>query len=94
MIEDGTVVHEVFYRHPPERVWQALTDPEQLAAWTRSDPGGSADAPFEVVEKDPPRHLCWRCEHGSVQAEVSFDLTSESDGTRLRIQHRGFGPVQ
>jgi uncharacterized protein YndB with AHSA1/START domain len=24
---------ERFYPHPPERVWQALTDPKMLAAW-------------------------------------------------------------
>lgn len=27
------IVHEIEYRHPPEDVWDALTDPEQLAEW-------------------------------------------------------------
>ncbi len=28
-----TIVREVTYPHPPERVWTALTDPQSLAAW-------------------------------------------------------------
>lgn len=27
------LIFEVIYRHPPERVWRALTDPAALAAW-------------------------------------------------------------
>ena len=27
------IVLETFYRHPPERVWQALTDRRALSAW-------------------------------------------------------------
>jgi uncharacterized protein YndB with AHSA1/START domain len=27
------LVYERFYKHPPERVWKALTDPTWLAAW-------------------------------------------------------------
>jgi uncharacterized protein YndB with AHSA1/START domain len=29
----SSIVNEVVYPHPPERVWKALTDPESLAAW-------------------------------------------------------------
>jgi len=27
------IVLDTVYRHPPERVWRALTDPQELAAW-------------------------------------------------------------
>ncbi|HEX9336509.1 MAG TPA: SRPBCC domain-containing protein [Pseudonocardiaceae bacterium] len=30
---DSAIRTETFYRHPPARVWRALTDPEALAAW-------------------------------------------------------------
>ena len=32
MIEGSRVIHEARYPHPPERVWQALTDRAELAA--------------------------------------------------------------
>lgn len=28
-----SILREVFYPHPPERVWRALTDPAALARW-------------------------------------------------------------
>ena len=33
MIEGDRVIHEARYPHPPERVWRALTDRAELAAW-------------------------------------------------------------
>jgi uncharacterized protein YndB with AHSA1/START domain len=34
MSDDRTAVHvDEFLPHPPERVWRALVDPEQLSAW-------------------------------------------------------------
>lgn len=29
----GDITVEAFYPHPPERVWRALTDPDELEAW-------------------------------------------------------------
>lgn len=28
-----TIEHEVEYAHPPQKVWRALTEPEQIARW-------------------------------------------------------------
>ena len=39
------------FRHPVERVWRAITEPDELAQWF------PADAPMEVVESDPPHRL-------------------------------------
>jgi uncharacterized protein YndB with AHSA1/START domain len=33
VIREGRIEHEMTYPHPPERVWQALTDPAELSAW-------------------------------------------------------------
>jgi uncharacterized protein YndB with AHSA1/START domain len=33
VIHDGQIEHEETYPHPPERVWQALTDPAELGVW-------------------------------------------------------------
>ena len=33
MIDGDRIVHEVRYAHPVHAVWQALTDPAELAAW-------------------------------------------------------------
>jgi uncharacterized protein YndB with AHSA1/START domain len=33
VIRDGRTEHEAVYPHPPNRVWQALVDPSELAAW-------------------------------------------------------------
>lgn len=29
----GDITLEKFYPHPPERIWRALTDPDELEAW-------------------------------------------------------------
>ena len=70
--ETGTLLFRRHLAHPPEDVWSALTDPEQLRQWymTRAKidgrPGGSVDmvsgpAPFhwtgEILAWEPPRLL-------------------------------------
>src|SRR5919206_2268798 len=69
----GTAVFEVFIKTTPERLWEAITDPEQRKRYsfgveTRSDwtpgspytaavPGGIDIAAGENIEVDPPRLL-------------------------------------
>jgi uncharacterized protein YndB with AHSA1/START domain/DNA-binding transcriptional ArsR family regulator len=69
----GTVVFEVFIKTTPERLWEAITDPEQRARysfgvgthsdWTpgseykSSSSGGLAIAAGRNLEVDPPRLL-------------------------------------
>jgi len=71
--EDTTAVYEVFIKTSPERLWEAITDPEMRARysfgvrtesdWTggseyRSSVPGVVDiAAGENVEVDPPRRL-------------------------------------
>ena len=98
------IEHEAVYPHSPERVWRALVDPAELAAWlmpndfapevgrefkleTGADEIGTIEA--EVLEIDEPRLL--RCRWSGVfgDTQVTFELTPEGDGTRLRVRHDG-----
>lgn len=107
MISGGQIEHEEAYPHPPERVWRALTDPAELAVWLMptdfaahsgrkftfdAGPGlGIIDG--EVLDVEPPWLL--RCRWSGVfgQTLVTFTLTPDGDGTRLRITHAGWdGP--
>ena len=107
MIRDGQVEHEETYPHPPERVWRALTDPAELGVWLMptdfvalaghrftfdARPGlGIIDG--EVLDVEPPRLL--RCRWSGIfgQTVVTFMLTPDGEGTRLRVTHGGWdGP--
>ena len=104
MIRDGGVEHDAVYAHPPERVWRALVDPQELALWLMpNDFVAEVGRTFtfdaspalgriegEVLEVDPPRRL--RCRWSGVFGDtiVVFDLTPEPPGTRLRVQHTGW----
>jgi uncharacterized protein YndB with AHSA1/START domain len=99
------IEHEAVYPHSPERVWRALIDPTELAAWlmptdfapvvgrefkleTGSPEIGTIQA--EVLEIDEPRLLRCRWSGGFGDTQVTFELTSEGDGTRLRVRHDGW----
>jgi uncharacterized protein YndB with AHSA1/START domain len=103
MIQGESVVHEVTYPYPPERVWRALVDPDELASWlmpndftpvvgrrfTMScDPYGTIQA--EVVELDPPHKLSCRWLASFGETLVTMQLTPTEGGTRLRVEHRGW----
>ncbi|MED7924095.1 SRPBCC domain-containing protein [Nonomuraea sp. LP-02] len=77
---------------PVERVWRAVSVPDELRAWFPAavdwtpaagetfDAGG---ATVEVTEVDPPRRLAWTY----AGQPYSFDLTAEGDGCRLVFVH-------
>jgi uncharacterized protein YndB with AHSA1/START domain len=98
-----TVRFSVALPAPPDRVWQAITDPQLIACWL-------ADAEFEaelggrvhltwpgqdqmhgvVLDISPPEYLSysWIEEGGS--SELSFDLApAANDSTLLTLTHRG-----
>ncbi len=92
-------------RHAPERVWRALTDDADLAAWFPFDiegersPGARLrfvprDHPGmafdgEMTECDPPRLLELRWGEGDV---LRFELRPDGDGTALTLLNT-FGDV-
>ena len=83
-------------RHPPERVWQALTDPAQLREWAPFDAEGSLDTAgatvkltwvgtaqvteTRVTRADAPERL----EYG----DMRWELEPLSSGTRLTLWHK------
>jgi uncharacterized protein YndB with AHSA1/START domain len=104
MIEGQTIVHDVTYPHPPERVWRALVDVDEMALWLMPTDGfvplvgqrftlacgshGTVHA--EVVEVDPPKRLRCRWSGSFGDTVVTFDLSPVAEGTRLRLEHRGW----
>jgi uncharacterized protein YndB with AHSA1/START domain len=102
--QDRRIEREAVYPHPPERVWRALIDPNELTAWlmpTDFAPQVGRDFVLEtgqelgtirgeVLEIDEPRRL--RCRWSGVfgDTEVLFELFPEPEGTRLRVQHDGW----
>jgi uncharacterized protein YndB with AHSA1/START domain len=75
-LEDGPKLRlERRYAHPIERVWRAITDPEERGRWF---PGA-----LDVTESDEPRLLAgtW------YDDELRFELTPDGDGCVLVFTH-------
>lgn len=58
-------------------------------------PGWSGITPCEVLEVDPPRRLVYSWGDGSAQSNgvatvVTWTLTPDGEGTRLRMEQSGF----
>ncbi len=80
-------------RHPPEKVWQALTDPAQVREWAPFDVDGSlatvgstvkltwmgAPGPMDttVTRADAPRTLEY--------SDIRWELEAKGGGTRLTL---------
>ncbi len=93
--ERWTLVLERELRHPPERVWEALTDPEHLREWAPFDADGMLDTmgatvlltwtgtgqttEAMVARVDVPRLL----EFG----DLRWELEPLGSGTRLTLWH-------
>src|SRR5690348_12174395 len=82
-------------RHPPEKVWQALTDPAHLREWAPFDADGSLDTvgtvkltwvgtaatiETKVTKADAPKLL----EYG----DTRWELAASDRGTRLTLWHK------
>lgn len=76
-LEDGPMLAlEHRYQHPVERVWRALTDPDELSHWF---PGET----LTVTESEPPRLLA-----GSWYGDaLRFELRADGEGCVLTFTH-------
>jgi uncharacterized protein YndB with AHSA1/START domain len=92
---------------PPERVWRAFVEPQELQQWftnrfempedpssspSRSEsPGGPVS--FEVVAAEPNTRLEFRQWAGSPDCGVDVTVSFEAlgHGTRITVTHAGFG---
>ena len=91
-------------RHPVERVWRAITDPDELEAWwgrvtVDLQPGGSMriewlnggpTMPATITALDPPRLLEIE---GEPHGRLRFELAPDGDGTILRVIARSQIPA-
>jgi len=84
---------------PPERVWRALVDPDELAEWFPTtiegdcEPGAPLRFEFrhgegppvegEMLACDPPREMEFRW--GSGDTRMRFELEPDGDGTVLAL---------
>jgi uncharacterized protein YndB with AHSA1/START domain len=106
MTEIRTVIVERELKHPPEKVWRALTEPHLIAEWLmRSDfaavvghdfkftaDWGSVDGQVRIVE--PNRTLAYSWDAMGLESTVTWTLTPTAAGTHLRMEQVGFKPDQ
>ncbi len=64
--------------HPVERVWRAIANEQELAAWFPGPPGHGT-----VTEWDEPRVIAF----GDGTHHVRFELVPDGDGTALTFTH-------
>jgi uncharacterized protein YndB with AHSA1/START domain len=101
-----TLEKELFINATPQRVFQALTEPAELERWFVQKaevdlrPGGAIRFEWapDAVEMgtilvlEPPYRLSYSW--GALSpgpTTITFELTAENEGTRLRLIHTGIG---
>jgi uncharacterized protein YndB with AHSA1/START domain len=76
-LEDGPKLRlERRFNHSPERVWRAITDPEERGNWF-------PESELEIVETEPPRLLVGRW-YGET---LRFELQPDGEGCVLVFTH-------
>lgn len=100
MTEPATISIDQFLAHPPARVWKAITEADQMAAWWAAgdirpevghhftlDMQGWGQVPCEVLEVVPGERFAFRFTDDWV---ITWRLVPEGRGTRLFLEHSGF----
>jgi uncharacterized protein YndB with AHSA1/START domain len=97
---------ELFIKATPERVFQALTEKEDLERWFVKKaevdlrPGGAIRLEWapdaveigKILVLEPPHRLSYTWEALEPSpTTITLELTAENDGTRLRLIHTGIG---
>ena len=97
---------ELFIKATPQRVFQALTEKADLERWFVKKaevdlrPGGAIRLEWapdaveigKILVCEPPSRLSYTWEtFGPGPTTITFELTAENDGTRLRLTHTGIG---
>jgi uncharacterized protein YndB with AHSA1/START domain len=91
------VTREIVFPVPPDEVWKALTDPDQLEEWFANDVeldpreggkgvfrwGDGEEKHATVVEAAPGERLVLDWDD---EGEVEFTLEEVEDGTRLLVR--------
>lgn len=103
MTEPGVIRLSQFIPHPPEKVWQALTDPRLHAKWWAAgdvkaevghrftlDMGKWGQQACEVIAVEPGWMLRYSFAPGTLNTTLTWSLEPEVGGTRLHLEHSGF----
>ncbi len=106
----GPIKQEVVFKASPRRVYEALTDSAQFAAFTGGAPADisrDAGGPFSCfggkiegrnLELVPDKRLvqAWRAGNWDegVYSIAKFELREEGSATRLVFEHSGFPEAQ
>ena len=93
-----TLVFTKQFRHAPEKVWAALTDPDQLGRWAPytadRDLGSTGDVTLTMIDSESPTDLSCEVtrsepvtllEHSWGEATLRWELTPTDTGTRLDL---------
>ena len=99
--ENWTLILVRELRHPPEKVWQALTDPASLREWAPFDADGSlgtvgtvklttvgAPAPHVSATKVTRADAPKVLEYNWGAQDIRWELEALGGGTRLTLWHR------
>jgi uncharacterized protein YndB with AHSA1/START domain len=103
MSDKAKIELEHLYKQPPAAVWKALTDPALHARWWapgdvcavvghrfQLDMGQWGQQPCEVLEVVPERLLKYRFGIGGPDWTITWELSPEGSGTRLKLVQDGF----
>jgi uncharacterized protein YndB with AHSA1/START domain len=104
--ETLSVVVERLLRHPPEKIWRALTQSHLIEEWLMSndfkpDHGhrfsltanwGGVEGEVQVVEEHRALSYSWNTR--DLTSTVTWTLTPTATGTLLRMEQTGFRPDQ
>jgi uncharacterized protein YndB with AHSA1/START domain len=84
--------------HSIERVWRAVTEPQELARWfvvdevpwtpRKNEEFEAAGETGRITELDPPRHLAWTWG----RERYSFELSAENGDTTTLVFTHVFNP--
>ncbi len=103
MIKPGVIRLSQYINHPPEKVWQALTDPSIHAKWWAAgdikavvghrftlDMGKWGQQPGEILAVELHRLLSYSFAPGTLNTTITWRLEPENSGTRLHFEQSGF----
>ncbi len=99
------ILHRVGVTATPEKVYDALTTVDGLAAWWTTDTTGDAEGTLQfrfgevggfdmkVLELQPARRVQWEVIDGPIEwigTTVSFELTQDGEWTIVLFAHAGW----
>ena len=102
-MEKGTIQLSRYIKHPPAKVWRALTEPELHTKWWAAgdvkaevghrftlDMGPWGKQPCEVIAVEHERLLSYSFAPGTLDTTITWRLEPEGSGIRLHLEHSGF----